>query len=244
MEVDGFSQNESYIPGKRRGASSCVSKDREKVYMFRGYPGDRNGRDIAENHIAVFDFDKRSWTKETFDAGIENPPVDAGACCTIINDRLYMFGGWQVGQLNNEVYELNLDTIAWRQIKPIDTSNQPLLKNKCGIIPYGNDMLCIFGGYGYPVVDGILQKGAKYDWERPLMGGIWIGWTNELHLFHLKKRIWIVPQTAGVPPKPCAAFSFNRIDRHRVLLFGGRQKAERVNEIHVLDMATWVSMRY
>ena len=52
--------------------------------------------------------------------------------------------------------------------------------------------------------------------------------------------MWSVPQCTGVPPAPCAAFSFNKIDHHHALLFGGRQCAGRVNELHILNMDRWV----
>jgi len=49
-----------------------------------------------------------------------------------------------------------------------------------------------------------------------------------------------VPQCSGAPPSPCAAFSFTKIDEHRVVLFGGRQCGGRVNELHFLNMDQWV----
>ena len=53
---------------------------------------------------------------------------------------------------------------------------------------------------------------------------------------------WSVPECAGIPPAPCAAFSFNKIDQQRALLFGGRQREARVNELHVLNMDHWVCL--
>ena len=41
---------------------------------------------------------------------------------------------------------------------------------------------------------------------------------------------------------PCAAFSFNKIDQQRALLFGGRQCAGRVNELHIINMDQWVCL--
>ena len=52
---------------------------------------------------------------------------------------------------------------------------------------------------------------------------------------------WSVPECTGTAPPPCAAFSFNKIDRQRALLFGGRQREARVNELHILNMDHWVS---
>lgn len=232
-----------YYPGKRRGACSCVDQRRGLAYMFRGYPGDvsvdQNSSDSTEKHISVFDFHTNKWHKRLLaDNGI-NPSVDAGAACTIIRDKLYIFSGWKIGHLNNDIHELDLETFEWTKLVPLSKKHEPLLKNKCGVVSYGPDMLFIFGGYGYPLIGQPLQEGASYDWERPIMHGTSIGWTNEMHLYHLRKNIWIVPKTTGVRPPPCAAFTLNWIDQFRVLLFGGRQKPERTNEIHILDMFTW-----
>ena len=51
---------------------------------------------------------------------------------------------------------------------------------------------------------------------------------------------WSVPECTGTAPPPCAAFSFNKVDQQRALLFGGRQREARVNELHILNMDHWV----
>lgn len=54
---------------------------------------------------------------------------------------------------------------------------------------------------------------------------------------------WRVVGTTGVKPPPCAAFSFTRIDSQRVLLFGGRQRRQRVNDAYILDLEMRVCSR-
>ena len=44
----------------------------------------------------------------------------------------------------------------------------------------------------------------------------------------------------GTRPPPCAAFTLTKVDSHRVVLFGGRQFSERVNQLHILNMENWV----
>ena len=55
---------------------------------------------------------------------------------------------------------------------------------------------------------------------------------------------WLSPVMSGVRPPPCAAFTFTKVDCSRVALFGGRQQQERVNEVHILDMANWVYIMF
>ena len=229
---------------RRRGACSCVDQENGKSYVFRGYNDRRHVRDYAngdyEEYISIFDFDSEEWSQKDFSSSGSDPPLfEVGACCTIIGSKMIVFGGWDYGSLSNDVHMLDLKTLEWTLLEPSDKYdvNRPILKNKAGIAPYGKEMVFVFGGYG----GGInLQKGAAYHWDSERPYGIPIGWTNEMHLFHLTNRKWIVPETTGVRPPPCAAFSLNRIDPFRVLLFGGRQRPERVNEIHILNMATWV----
>ena len=51
---------------------------------------------------------------------------------------------------------------------------------------------------------------------------------------------WISPELIGDRPPPCAAFSFTRVDKYRVVLFGGRQLKERTDHLYILDMEKWV----
>ena len=61
-----------------------------------------------------------------------------------------------------------------------------------------------------------------------------------ISIFH-SVATWSSPETTGPRPPPCAGFSFTKIDSSRVVLFGGRQRHHRVNEVHILDMKNWVS---
>lgn len=243
-------------PGVRYGASSCVDEERELFHVMWGSTTGRYRRglggyefdclwsyDPVTNTWRRSDWQPREEGEEVLEEDEEfSPPVEVGACCTMLNGKMYSFGSWLLGRCTAFVYELDLQTMMWTRLDPIKSDNLPLLKNKCGMVAYGSDMLFVFGGYGYPQLGMPLQPGARYEVERDedLLGWPILGWTNEMHLFHLKERVWIVPQTTGTRPPPCAAFSINKIDCHRVVLFGGRQREGRVNEIHILDMADWV----
>lgn len=58
--------------------------------------------------------------------------------------------------------------------------------------------------------------------------------------FYFNSGEWLSPQTTGIRPLPCAGFSFTKVDPKRAVLFGGRQRHDRVNEINILDMESWV----
>ena len=58
-------------------------------------------------------------------------------------------------------------------------------------------------------------------------------------LFH-SVATWSSPETTGPRPLPNAGFSFTKVDLSRAVMFGGRQRHQRVNEVHILDMDNWV----
>lgn len=222
-------------PYPKEGPISCA--DHQRIYLLGGSPCGWYSK-----HIYILDIDTRIWRREmTYKDPITStrPRLQIGTSCVLINDHIYIFGGWKSGILNNDIYSLDLNTFTWKWLEPVNSDNQPMLKNKQGMVIYRDEFnkeyLLVFGGYGYPKFGCPLQRGANYELEEELM------WTNEIHLFDIKERVWSVPPNiTGTPPKPCAAFSFHYIDTDRVLLFGGRQKPGRVNEVHILDTKSWV----
>ena len=57
--------------------------------------------------------------------------------------------------------------------------------------------------------------------------------------------IWKVPQLSGdVRPPPCAGFTFNMIDTHRALMFGGRHATGRVSDVYIYDFHKSVRSNY
>ena len=55
---------------------------------------------------------------------------------------------------------------------------------------------------------------------------------------------WSIPDTTGETPRPCAAASFTKVDQHTAVLFGGRQKEGRVNDLAILNMEKWVKKKH
>ena len=225
----------------RRGACCVVDQDNGLAYVFRGYQDTIATR--YEKYISVYDYKTQEWYDKHFTLDSVTPDFSIGACCTILdNKKIILFSGWHKGYLSNQIYELDLATLRWVELNPVKRANEPILKNKGGMVSYGNEMVYIFGGYGYSLHNQELQKNSEFKCDGPHFFDAEIGWTNEQHLFHVTNKQWIVPETTGVRPPPCAGFSINKIDPFRVVLFGGRQKLERVNEVHLLDMSTWVNI--
>ena len=172
-------------PFTRFGACSFVRG--EQFYLFRGR---RNLSSLrrTQNSLEVLDLRTGLWSSLPTLGSI--PKFTYGACCTLINNLLYTFGGIVGSRSGADVHELDMELLVWSKLEPSNPGKGPYLKGKAGMIAYGEEMLCVFGGHGYlsenHKVQGIPwgQEGASYDMD-PQNGRYY--WTNELHLFHIKK---------------------------------------------------------
>lgn len=170
-------------PLGRRGSCSFVHN--EKFYLFHGYNGPHDRQ--REQGLYSYDLRTAEWSEDVLDTTRREKHVVSGEAFALVRSTLYTFGGWWDGERNSRVRELDLDTFRWREYTPNNPSEGPMHKDKAGMVAYGDEMLCVFGGYGEApsVRNGIArQRGAQYDTD---MASVWgFCWTNELHLFHLK----------------------------------------------------------
>ena len=113
-------------------------------------------------------------------------PGTYGAASTSINDDLYTFGGYDGSNLFNTLHKLDTKTWHWCQLSPQNAEGAPMPKVGCGMISF-KDSLVVFGGFGVPhgpAEPGSFVKDTKYTDGR--------GWTNELHIYHLKEGVRVV----------------------------------------------------
>ncbi len=167
-------------PAGRRGASSVLHGS--KLYLIGGYPSS------IPSGIDVYDFNKCWWSVSDSNSPTHGALRTSGSSCVVINDSLFAFGGWRSGYRNSDVYQFDFNQLTWERLLVANSEFGPMCKDKAGMIDYGDKMLCVFGGYGwppfmYPGGSFHFQKGASYHWDR--QHGLEIGWTNELHVLHI-----------------------------------------------------------
>ena len=167
-------------PPGRRGACSFIHD--EKLYIHHGSNQQR------ENVLPSYDLRTTVWSEAStaFDTSTARRGIRviSGEAFTVVKNALCTFGGWCDGARNSSVWELDLNTFIWRECVPKNPSEGPMPKDKAGMVAYGGDMLCVFGGYGDARNGIIPQSGAQYHTDMTSPWGF--SWTNELHLFHLK----------------------------------------------------------
>lgn len=232
-----------YQPVGRRGAC-CFSRD-GAIYILQGHEDSFPPPSYdVEKTLCRFLLKEGKWDFEIkTKTGISS--AVSGSCCCLSGDGehqyLVTFGGWKSGRRVADVHMLDLKEMQWTKCGVNNPAEGPFLKDKAGMVPYGDDMVCVIGGYGYPsehhIHSGVYhgQKGAQYYWDHVND----LCWTNEVHLFCFKTGMWITPQISGQGPPPCAAFTFTMADSCRAVLFGGRQVNRRVNDLYMLYLDDW-----
>ena len=223
------------IQGRKIGSGVSVYHD--KFYRWRGDTAFKGNHGLDK--LESYDFTKNTWNEYTTTSELDEMPRSiTGMSLVAIRNMFYLFGGYAAGAIeyNRDLWQLNLETNQWQKLIPINHDKEgPMRKYLCGMIALDESTILIFGGFGLKCEGVELQKGAGYDFNEESI----FMWTNELHLYSVLESKWINQETKGIKPPPCAAFSFTRIDQSRILLFGGRQRLNRMNEIHILNTSSW-----
>ncbi len=182
-------ESQQFEPVGKKGSCSFVHNS--CFYLFGGTSSNRGipaYRQTPPIELEVLHILSGQWSSIEANVACSLPPSISGACCTMLNDKLYVFGGWLAGLRNANIHELNLENLHWKKLLVANPKNGPLSKDKAGMFGYGEDMLGIFGGYGYSELfsPALLEgRAAQYHWDPT--SPFSICWTNELHLFHIGK---------------------------------------------------------
>ena len=126
------------------------------------------------------------WEQRQVEGDAPSPGTYAAAS-TSVNDDLYTFGGGGDGRnYFNTLHKLDTKTWHWCQLSPQNAEGAPIPKVGCGMISF-KDSLVAFGGFGVP--HGPAEPGSFMKDTRYTDGD---GWTNELHIYHLKEGVRVV----------------------------------------------------
>ncbi|KPM07121.1 kelch domain-containing protein [Sarcoptes scabiei] len=163
-------------------------------------------------------------------------PIErSSACATIIENFLYLFGGFSEEGNLNTLNRLNLSTLKWSRLRPNGREPLPCDKN-IGWEFDGNFYL--FGGYG-PVpriwsedfpFQFIFDNSSHWHYVR--------GWNNQLVYYDREMNCWQWPNHHGDIPSARAACAAAKIG-HLLYLFGGRVNQDRMNDMYVLNLRSY-----
>jgi len=156
-----------------------------------------------------------------------NPPL-ARICHTALhdfyNDRMIIYGGGHYQQTLGDMWQLESDSMIWTQINP--QNNGPyLLRSQCAVFNSYDTSMVLFGGVEYP--------------------GGYI--SDELWIFNLNSFLWTEIEPTGLWPPPTRCnYATYWPEEHKMVMFGGRNEAERYSTTWILDLHdyTWEIVTY
>eukprot|EP01132_Coremiostelium_polycephalum_P004267 gene4267-5339_t len=146
----------SFWPPPRWGHTSVVYKD--KMLVFGGL------NDISFfSNIVSYDFLTGQWSQfDRTTTGLGTVPRGRQYhSCSVINDRMYIFGGYDGRECKTDMFEYNLETNTWRGINPttsVDNNNisKHVVRRGASTLTYGN-CIYIFGGKNKNLSDSLYE---------------------------------------------------------------------------------------
>ena len=153
-----------------------------KLYTWGGRTQDLSDHSKKQLQSVVETFDPylEVW-EQTPTRGVPPPGLYDGACTTI-EDSMYVCCGHDGNNWHSALHQFDSTSLHWRKLLERNPSEGPMRKIGCQMVSYEGDKLALLGGYGIPT--GPIQPGSKFINTRFTDGR---GWSNELHLFHLKE---------------------------------------------------------
>ncbi|RCH94021.1 hypothetical protein CU097_013335 [Rhizopus azygosporus] len=159
------------------------------------------------------------------------PPPLVGASTTVVNNRLYVFGGRLVSsrQMTNHLYFLDLDALVWtRHIAEPDSPPPPRPRYFHSTNHYGK-YLVVFGGMSYSTKRSSQSLCAL----------------DDICLFDLDLMVWKYPEVQPSLYTPQARYAHLSVfAEDKLVIIGGQDMSNQyINEINVYCMTTcsWVS---
>jgi N-acetylneuraminic acid mutarotase len=113
---------------------------KNSMYLFGGYSGSQGYRDTA---IYEFNFETRQCCRIEATGAI--PPDRSAHTAVVYKDHMYIMGGWDGSESNNDFYMYNFESRHWAEV-PSKGDAPPKIRSH-SVVLY-RDYMVVFGGYG------------------------------------------------------------------------------------------------
>ncbi|XP_019728159.1 kelch domain-containing protein 1 [Hippocampus comes] len=235
MESSLFESRLELVARERSGHTAVVEGD--LLYVWGGYMSlDDDEVFLPSDEFWVYDLVQGAW--QVFHMTGEVPPSMSGSCSCSLNGHMYIFGGCDDNGQTNQIYRVKLsgDHYAWTKVvHRVGSAPSPRDKLSCWV---HKGRIIYFGGYGHKLVAEVDRRNRSFIVDDISEGVMW-GWNNEVHMFDPTQSSWGQPQTHGRAPAPRAAQACAMLG-NRGYICGGRVKETRKNDIHCLDLDSWM----
>lgn len=234
-------QQMEHYPGEHIGHISVYHHGHMIVLSgFGGYKENLTTDYNPTTEIWVYDQMIEKWIRKicTSITPDDIPMERSGAVGSVIDNHLYMFGGFsQEGSLRT-LHRLNLSNLKWQYLKP--EGMLPLACDKSVCWSYGGRFY-LFAGYGRAHdstewnVDSSRQIGFQFILDTSSHWHYRRGWNNQFACYDPETNRWQWPHCTGQIPVARAAHAVAMIGT-KVYIFGGRNGNDRLNDMYELDM--------
>ncbi len=205
-------------PSNRTWCASAYDATKDRIIIFGGWYEYSFFNDVWELGLKA---GSEAW-KSLSTLGT-TPAAREAASCVIdpINNRMIMFGGYDLTtSARNDVWELDLTTLAWTQLFPSGTSPVPRYAHTAVYDPVDHRMV-VFGGIAP------YSPGFNDVWELDLTDGA---------------EEWQQLNPAGAtPPARCRHFGvYNSVSNEMIVGFGYDYTGGTIlyNDVWVLDLGS------
>ncbi|GAM27483.1 hypothetical protein SAMD00019534_106590, partial [Acytostelium subglobosum LB1] len=183
--------------------------------MFGGSTG---ADPMYSNNTYIYSFETNKMVHQPTTGDVPNPRSAHSAIC--YNDHMYIFGGWDGKESNNDTYKLNLKTFQWRKML---NSNPPLKRRAHCCVLY-NKAQYLFGGFD-----------TAYAPET----------FNTIHKFCFKKEKWTTVTCDGEIPKGRSRASMVQFE-NKFYMIGGWDRKNYFHEIYEFNIESfhWKKMMH
>lgn len=184
-----------------------------KLYIFGGYT---EGNRRNHNDLLVVEKTKTGYrqTKLTRISG-KLPPKRNGHTTNLVNERLYVFGGWlSNGVVSSDIFVFDLALREWSFLETYGRKH-PMMNKHISHYVQGLDLVMHFGG----------GDGRHFE--------------NSVNCLRMGSLTWEEWRPSGVPPAP-RANAKSCMAGHTCYIFGGWNPVDRrFQDIHLLIMPSF-----
>lgn len=180
----------------------------DKLVVHSGWTNSKEISQRLSSIVEIFD----TYTEEWSEVSTTGEPPIAGtyaAANASLNEYLFTYGGLDAnGKILNTMRSLDTKTFHWCKLLPLTPRDKcPMAKQGALMVPCEGDRLVLYGGYGIP--HGPPQPGSSFVVDTASTDGR--GWTNELHLFHVKEGMRTCTSVSRIFEIFVCLFTYNTI---------------------------------
>ena len=259
----GLRWKKHVVAGAGRRYNHSATLVGSSVYVYGGY--ERHGRVYRNDFVVVertgTDFEESKLPTVSFPA----PPRRSGHTADLVDDQLFVLGGFMERSTLTEVWVFDLLMKTWWLPSVRGTPHEMMARHSSEYIEWMDCILCFGGGDGIRFENSItcfyvttmewkklIPKGTppkpRSDASTCLVnttcyvfgGLLYARMFNDLHLLELpmngSKPFWSSPAVLGRPaPRYSAGMAYLW---GSLLLFGGNTQRGPYNDIHIFDLRT------